>query len=122
MFIFFQSEHREIISRLKLSSNARNTRNLEKERDKATERMEAKAKQIRIIQDHLEKVQTAENDKKRQRRRKNSASKTKRTVPAVEVASTSRRSPELKANPNLDMLKKVKKLQTTLCKDDLKWV
>ena len=89
--------------------------------ERVVQQMETKGKQIHVIRDHMKKLK----EKKKIAKRKEKNEITVGGSQEVEVVTTIRtkgnKSPEVKTNPKLDMLKKVQKLQSTLRKDDLNW-
>ena len=106
------------------SASSRNIRStLTKEKDRIVERMEAKGRQISIIQEHLDKVQASQVASGRKPPRKQKTSKSSATNSSGgDTARTTPAGAERKVNEKLDIYKKVKKIQSTLCKGDLKWV
>lgn len=87
------------------------------------QKMETKGKQIHVIRDHLKKLKDLSKSKKKTTPKDQYA--LYRSPDAGGVGTTNRtkggEQTASKKSVNLDMLKKVRRLQTTLRKDDLNW-
>ncbi|XP_076079412.1 centrosomal protein of 57 kDa-like isoform X2 [Mytilus galloprovincialis] len=137
-------EHQEISNEINEATDHKVREDLERELEALVSRMEAKSQQISKVRKHQQKL---EEKKKKMKKRPNSAKQidSKETTPRtksscsnyssgngeVEVTTTIRTKgsnvgkvqvrPHSGHKVSLNVLKDMKKLQTTLRKDDLKW-
>lgn len=137
-------EHQEISNEINEATDPKVREDLERELEALVSRMEAKSQQISKVRKHQQKV---EERKKKMKKRPNSAkiidSKESTPRPKSESSNYSSRNGEVEVTTtirtkgsgvssvhvrpksgrqvSLNVLKDMKKLQTTLRKDDLKW-
>ena len=118
-------EHEELNQQIQETVNANVRADLERELEKVVGLLDAKGRQVQTLRNHKKKLKQKEEAHKAPSR-----SIRRKTFPTqgskeIEVVTTIRAvdSPAVTSsiNPNLQILKKVKKLQTTLLKDDLSW-
>lgn len=121
-------EHRQLSERIEVEENEILRRSDEKDLSQLYNKLEAKGKQISMIREVLKSSSQTNVAPASAPKQHSSGSKLKLGPQEIEVVTTIRapmktstaRS-DTKGNTNLDLLKKVRKLQYTLQKDDLKW-
>lgn len=127
-------EHKELTRQAAQCTDARLKEDLERELDALVARMEAKGEQIARLRKHQELVTTKPKKKKSSKRRTQSA---KATMPTsvngeIQVTTTIKTKPKTPLSSgelerpgttasSLQLLKDLKKIQTTLRKDDISW-
>ena len=130
-FVFNLSEHKELLKQIQDTEDERLRGDLERELDELVARMETKGEQIATLKQHQAHLSRSG---KRKKKRPTSASGVHKTqalsvrggevevVTTVKAKSLPRNLERSKsAKQNLDVLKSMRKLQTSLRKDDLSW-
>jgi len=132
-------EHREISSRLTELDEPNLISDYERELERVVERMETKGKQIHVIRDHIKTIKGKQKRIKPKHEKSEKEAKnqnlitvnngqevevvtTIRTKDPKRISATTTTTTSNKVNSNREMLRNVQKLQTTLRKDDLKWL
>ncbi|XP_057307543.1 centrosomal protein of 57 kDa-like [Hydractinia symbiolongicarpus] len=116
-------EHRELTSQIQQTEETDISNDLEREVERIVQKMETKGKQIHVIRDHLKKLKELSKSKKKTTSKDQYALYRSPDAGGVGTTNQTKGGEQTvsKKNVNLDMLKKVRKLQTTLRKDDLNW-
>uniref|UniRef100_A0A7M5WZE8 Uncharacterized protein n=1 Tax=Clytia hemisphaerica TaxID=252671 RepID=A0A7M5WZE8_9CNID len=126
-FVNFR-EHRQLSERIEVEENELLRQSDEKELSLIYDKLESKGKQISMIREVLKSSPQSKVAPTGASKQHTSGGKLRLGPQEIEVVTTIRaptktstaRS-ETKGNTNLDLLKKVRKLQYTLQKEDLKW-
>ncbi len=135
--LYFSSEHSELLKQIDQATDVKLREDLERELDRLVARMETKGEQIAILKQHERKPSQqkkskndAHNNHKRSLSLKGSevevvtTIKTKSKTPKSEPRRCRTSTNEMRLNKkpnNLEVFKKVQKLQGTLRQDDLSW-
>jgi centrosomal protein CEP57 len=130
-FVFIPSEHKELLKQIQDTEDERLRGDLERELDELVGRMETKGEQIATLKQHQASLSRSG---KRKKKRPTSASSVRKAqalsirggevevVTTVKAKSLPRNLERPKpAKQNLDVLQNMRKLQTSLRKDDLSW-
>ncbi|PVD29152.1 hypothetical protein C0Q70_11749 [Pomacea canaliculata] len=132
-------EHQELMHQVSEARDPRIREDLERELDGLVVRMEAKAQQISRVRLHQQKLEDAKRQLRKHGKKTASSEATPRPHSAMGRLANNHKSPESDrcrshsatrkgclyrqkpAPPTLNVLKDMKKLQTTLRRDDLSW-
>jgi centrosomal protein CEP57 len=130
----FLSEHKELLKQIQDTEDERLRGDLERELDQLVARMETKGEQIATLKQHQARLTRSGKRKKKRPTSANGVCETKslsvrggeiEVVTTVKAKSLPRNLERAKSsNParqNLDVLQSMRKLQTSLRKDDLSW-
>lgn len=127
------SEHKELLKQIQDTEDERLREDLERELDQLVARMETKGEQIARLKQHHDRLTRSGKRKKKRPASANGTRETKslsvrggevEVVTTVKAKSLPRNLERTKINParqNLDVLQSMRKLQTSLRKDDLSW-
>lgn len=131
--MFYFSEHSELVKQIQETQNEKLREDLERELDRLVGRMETKGEQIAILKEH-ERRHVQKNRRKTVSPARRSVKLKGSEVEVVTTIKTKDNTPKgakrdcraaknesSPSNRNLEMLKKVQKLQGTLRQDDLSW-
>jgi hypothetical protein len=123
-FVIFFREHQALSERLQYQDSTTMKQNHEREFVRAHEKMEMKGKQITMIRDVLKANPVLHSPRQPSNRAAKLRPQEIYVTNAIKGPKTSKQATDTRTiniNENLELLKKVKKLQYTLQKDDLKW-
>ena len=127
------SEHKELLKQIQDTEDERLRGDLERELDELVARMETKGEQIATLKQHQARLTPSGKRRKKRPTSANGARGTKslsirggevEVVTTVKAKSLPQNLERAKSNParqNLDVLQSMRKLQTSLRKDDLSW-